>query len=240
MLCSTFFKYKPCYITPPTEREKESWVCIECQNAHLLLTEINTYRGLKNLMKYDLVTQFIKNDLKKDVKDFLKCDDTKAINCYVFVTKVEPFIKNGKTTEHSQTVHVDKKDKICNILKNLLQKGESYLRHRSHVNNISEVFPLIRETFTEKCIELDFSENLVLKPKFEVQDNYFSGIQFSRHCTIVEPGENKYVYHLSFDTNYDPVFVHEVLKNRLLIYGGKVLLELFPHKEMRDQYGKNF
>ena len=27
---------------------------------------------------------------------------------------------------------------------------------------------------------------------------------------------------------------------RLLIYGGKLLLELFPHKEMYNQYGKNF
>ena len=28
--------------------------------------------------------------------------------------------------------------------------------------------------------------------------------------------------------------------HRLLIYGGKLLFELFPHKEMYNQYGKDF
>ena len=29
---STFFRYKPFYIIPSSEREKESWLCIKCQN----------------------------------------------------------------------------------------------------------------------------------------------------------------------------------------------------------------
>ena len=33
---STFKRYKPFYIGSPTEREKESCLCIRCQNAHLL------------------------------------------------------------------------------------------------------------------------------------------------------------------------------------------------------------
>ena len=37
--------------------------------------------------------------------------------------------------------------------------------------------------------------------------------QYSLNCSIVEPGENKYVYHLSYDTNHDPVFVNEVLED---------------------------
>ena len=76
----TIFKYKPFYTIPPTEREKESCFCIKCQNSHLLLRGIYTYRGLKNLMKHNSVTQFIKNDPKKDVKHFSECDDTKEIN----------------------------------------------------------------------------------------------------------------------------------------------------------------
>ena len=98
-------------------------------------------------------------------------------------------------------------------MENLLQKDESYLRHRSHVDNISEVFLLIREAFTGKYIDLDFSEALASKPKFEVHDAHFSEKQYSLHCAIVEPGKNKYVYHLSDDTNHDPAFVHEVLQN---------------------------
>ena len=56
----------------------------------------------------------------------------------------------------------------------LLEKDESYLHHRSHGDNISEAFPLIREAFTGKYIHLDFSENLTLKPKYEIQDARFS------------------------------------------------------------------
>ena len=52
---------------------------------------------------------------------------------------------------------------------------------------------MIWERFTGKYIELDFSKNLALKPKFQVQDAHFSGKQYSLHCSVVEPGENKYV-----------------------------------------------
>ena len=75
------------------------------------------------------------------------------------------------------------------------------------------VLPMIRESFPGKYIELDFSENLALKPKHEVQDVHFSGKQYLLHCWIVEPGENKYVYHLSNDTKHDPVFVNKVLED---------------------------
>ena len=89
-----------------------------------------------------------------------------------------------------------------------MDRGESYLLHRSHVENIAATLPMIRESFSGKYIELDISENLRLKPKHQDQDAHFSEKQYSPHCSIVEPGKNKYVYHLSDDTNYDPVFVN--------------------------------
>ena len=67
---STFFKYKPFYITPLPEQEKETCLCIKCQNPNLLLRMIKTYCGLKNLMKHSSATQFIKNDPEKDAKIF--------------------------------------------------------------------------------------------------------------------------------------------------------------------------
>ena len=44
--------------------------------------------------------------------------------------------------ERLRTAWVDTKGKICNTVEKLLQKGESYLRHRSHVGNILDIFPL--------------------------------------------------------------------------------------------------
>ena len=118
----TFFKHKPFYITPPTDLEIESCLCIQCKNVYLLLRRNITYRGLKNLMKLgssviwqkgesqnggnkntkhakfsekwtfftswyahqiclfailpmSSVTKFIKNDPKKDIKNFSESDD---------------------------------------------------------------------------------------------------------------------------------------------------------------------
>ena len=58
---------------------------------------------------------------------------------------------------------------------------------------------------------MDFSENIAMKPKFEVQDAYFLGKQYSLHRSIVEPGTQKQFYHLSDDSTPNPELVHEVL-----------------------------
>ena len=47
---------------------------------------------------------------------------------------------------------------------------------------MAAVLPMIRESFPGKYIELDFSENLALKPKHEVQDVHFSGKHYLLHC----------------------------------------------------------
>ena len=83
-------------------------------------------------------------------------------------------MKNGKITKYLRTARVDKKQKVCEIVKKLLDRGESYLRHRSHVYNIAAVLPMIRESFSGKYIDLDFSENIVLKPKHEVFSSVFN------------------------------------------------------------------
>ena len=99
------------------------------------------------------------------------------------------------------------------IAQKLISIRDSYLKHRSHVYNINEVFPIVKESFQGTYIELDFSENIAIKPKFEVQEAHFSGKQYTLHCSIVEPGMNEYVYHLCDDTKHDPVFVNEVLED---------------------------
>ena len=52
----TFWKYRPFYLFPPTEREKESWLCKTCQNAHSLLAAINTFRRSQNLPSHKSVS----------------------------------------------------------------------------------------------------------------------------------------------------------------------------------------
>ena len=58
-----------------------------------------------------------------------------------------------------------------------------------------------------KFVELDFSQNISLRPKAEVQSAHFSERQFTLHCAIFDPSEMRYHYHLSDDTKHDAVFV---------------------------------
>ena len=91
------------------------------------------------------------------------------------------------------------------------------------MNNIAALLLMIPESFSGKCIEPDFSKNLALKPKYEVQDAHFSGKQYSLHYSSVEPGDNECVYCLSDDTNREPVFVNEVLE------------DIFKHGNIKDE-----
>ena len=94
-----------------------------------------------------------------------------------------------------------------------MESGPSYLRLRQHVEYINKVIPKIRERHEGRYIEINFSENIALKTKSEVQEAHFSGKQYALHCSIVEPGESKFVYHLNDDTTHDPCFVHQVLED---------------------------
>ena len=149
-------------------------------------------------------------DLEKHNPEF---NSPKETSYYVFGKKTETYIKNGVEKSYERTTRVDKTHKVCEIVEQLVESGLSYLRHRQHVENINKVIPKIRERHEEKYIEMDFSENIALKTRSKVQEAHFSGKQYALHCSIVEPGENKFVYHLSDDTNHDPCFVHQVLED---------------------------
>ena len=76
----------------------------------------------------------------------------------------------------------------------------------------------MRDAYQGKYIELDFSQNLALRPKHEVQSAHFSGKQFTLYCAIVEPIDIRYHYHLSDDTKHDGIFVDQVLRDIIMKY----------------------
>ena len=129
---STFIKYKPFYITAPTEREKESCLCKKCLNAHLLLAGINNFRKAQKLALHISVTDFVNNQDPHDHR-------TKYPECYdmsnVF-EKEETYFKNGIEKSYESVARIDKKMKVKEVAKTLIEQGGSYLRHRSHVANI--------------------------------------------------------------------------------------------------------
>ena len=167
------------------------------------------------MMTHMSVTNYIQeiNDDALKTEEYPEGSDTKTINYYLFELKEESYLKTGKEINYKRTTRVERRDGVCDLVKWLKDSGPSYLKHRSYVDNIESVLPAIRAVFTGKYIELDFSENLSMKPKVEIQSAHFSGKQFCLHCAIIEPGKTKYEYHFSDDTTHDFAFVKKVLED---------------------------
>ena len=123
--------------------------------------------------------------LKKKHPEFALPKETYCL----FEKKTETYIKNGEEKSYERTTRIDKSDKVSCIVQQLVDSGGSYLRHRKHVKNIATIFPKIRERERQKgrYIEIEFSENIAIKTKSEVQEAHFSGMQYALHCTIVQP-----------------------------------------------------
>ena len=122
---------------------------------HILFPEL-----LDNLEHYEIFEKYP------------ECSSKKEVCYYVFETEEEGYIKNGERKTCTRIARVDKKETFNEVVKKLLSQSNIYLLHRSHVDNIAKVFPLIRETFNGCYIELDFSENLAMKPKFEARTKH--------------------------------------------------------------------
>ena len=165
----------------------------QISNTYLLLKGINNFRKSKKLSQLDLVTEFLTlkesiydEDLEKKHTEFASPKETSYC---LFEKKTDTNIKNGEEKSYERTTRIDKSDKVSCIVQQLVDSGGSYLRHRKHVKNIATIFPKIRERERQKgrYIEIEFSENIAIKTKSEVQEAHFSGMQYALHCTIVQP-----------------------------------------------------
>ena len=85
--------------------------------------------------------------------------------------------KEGKPVEYTRTARVDDTKPIKHLV-NLTKDGsKKYLKHRTYVHNCSNVFPLTKDASCGKFAELDFLQNLAIRPKLEVQSAHFSNKQ---------------------------------------------------------------
>ena len=218
---STFYSYKPHYVCKPTEKEKELCLCIDCLNPHQLLKSINMYQKSVGLPEYESLTTYV-NEIKANGEMLDLFPETKAENeiCfYSYERKTESYKgKDGQDVHYTRTARVDKKEKLSVVVDNLLQISSCYLKHRSYVGNVNIVLPMLKEGFSGKCIELDFLENLDLRPKHKAQSVQFSRKQHTLHCAIFRPGDTIFHYHLSDDTKHDFVFVEEFLRDLIRQY----------------------
>ena len=66
--------------------------------------------------------------------------------------------------------------------------------------------------------KVDFSQNVSFRPKAEVQSAHVLGKQFTLYCAIVEPVENRYLFHLSSDRKHDGRIVDQALRDIISAY----------------------
>ena len=163
---NTFYNMKPFCCLKPSEKEKQSCLCINCLNSHVILKSINCYRLTKKLTPHDSLTTYF-NKMSSG-KTFEEMKIKKECKYYEYRRVVESYIrKNGKRIECTRSARVDLSEPFFKLVEKLRELGDNYLKHRTNVNNISSVFPILKENYDGKYIELDFSQNLSLRPKMK-------------------------------------------------------------------------
>ena len=93
--------------------------------------------------------------------------------------------------------------------------------HRFYVSVDKAFWPKFKSEFKSECptpiLHIDYSENIKLTPKNEVQTAHFSGRQHTLHCCVLyksnNKGDHEFVYHLSDDTNHDSIMTTSVLED---------------------------
>ena len=134
---------------------------------------------------------------------------------YQFLT-VEEFYYNkaGEKKLCQRTARKDFKDQPLRSVYKLFQDtARPYLIHRYHTLSDKLYWQQYLDETDSAVVWMDYSQNIKLVEKDQVQSAHFSGKQQTLHDTlIVCNGKNKYVYHLSDDTNHDSVMTKEILQ----------------------------
>ena len=125
---------------------------------------------------------------------------------------------------------MDKKDTLRNIYKLLQDISIKYVEHRFYVTSDKFFWNQFTTTSEDPILTLDYSQNISLKPKYEVQAAHFSGRQNTLHCAYIQhKGEDtNYIYHLTGDTNHDSVLsmaiIEDIIQNYPELIAGERLV----------------
>ena len=120
-------------------RKKKSCVCIKCQNPHLLLQAVNRYRKSKHLDGHEWLTKYLER-LNAGEK-FDEQSEKSSYTYHKYERVMESYTKkDGTPGEYKRVARVDYHEPVKNICKKLLETGDTYLKHRTYVDNVSTVF----------------------------------------------------------------------------------------------------
>ena len=130
------------YCVVSSEKEKQSCVCINCQNPQLLLKAVNRYRTSKNLNPHESLTKYLEK-LKAN-KQFDELTEENVYTYHRYERVEEPYTKkDGTPGQYQRVTRVNHKEPVKDICQKILDTGNAYFKHRTCVDNVSSVFPEI-------------------------------------------------------------------------------------------------
>ena len=145
---------------------------------------------------------------------------SKPVSYYQFVSVTETYFnKKGKQIHYK---HISRKDKdvtLKEVYDLLLKDAKDYLMHRYNV--------LLDKVFWQQHLDqtnipvvwMDYSQNIKLVEKKQVQSTHFSGRQHTLHDSLIQNGnEYMYIYHISDDTNHDSIMTNEIIMSIITNY----------------------
>ena len=243
--CSStlFYRCKPFYIAPATAREMEGCLCQKCLNPHALYNTLRRYIKDLPLSLSDYLTTFFACQKDKEL-NFPKiecvtgcCKNTcKIINdsdneeidwekhhhvsYYQFQQVIESYHnKEGEQKFYKRIARVDFHDvPLKQVYDMLMASAEDYLVHR-HMTLLDKVYwAKYLCSIDQPVIWMDYSMNVKLTEKNQVQSAHFSGRQQTLHDSLIQEqhGKYTYIYHLSDDTNHDSVMTSRIIEDNII------------------------
>ena len=240
---STFFNLKPFYIGSPSVREMECCTCISSVNPHFLykLLKINIRKKTGQILP-DSLTEYLTSNFECSVNNEVNYYDIDCIkgkcvnNCKIkldpvpsdnklytyveFKTVFEKFYnKKGQLCEYKCCARTEEKATLEGMQVKLISMAENYLSHHFGVSSDKVFWPIFRKECPYTILHVDYSENIKLTPKNEVQHAHFSRRQHTLHCSVLYKSNVKgdHEFLLSNDTNHDSVMT-SVIEDVLIRY----------------------
>ena len=124
-------------------------------------------------------------------------------SCYVFENVfMKYFNKHEKEVKYKRTARVDKREPLLDCISKLQELTVPYLLHQFSVCCDTVYGKKFLSQTSHYVLWLDYSQNLALKEKRQVQSAHFLGKQQTLHNTVLYKPNNqghKFIYLLSDD-----------------------------------------
>lgn len=233
---SAFCKLKPFWVVKRKIHERETCLCVKCENMNLITRRMKEEKILKSSCIDKIIDDEMCCGKERATSDcmFRKCNNCreKMIEFGLFVGEQPTYYdtwksqmekgRDGKSYRRKVKVRIQC---TCYELVNIFHKMlTDYMPHLGNLRHQYNSITKLKECLTDKdlLIHIDFSENYGCKWTREIQSCHFGGnrLQITLHTGVLYMGKNT---HQSFctvstDLHHDPVAIYTHLQPILVRY----------------------